>query len=236
MIRNGTWTLKARAVMPTVSSPNWASVISGAGPEEHGVTSNEWERDRREFPPVCTGAEQIFPTLFGQLRAQRPAARVEVFHDWEGFGRLVEKGVANRLEHHKGSPATMEAALAAVRQGWPELLFVHLDDVDHAGHDHGWGSPQYMEALKAADALIGRIRKAAPAGTYVLVTADHGGKGKKHGGNSVDELEIPWILTGPGVAANRELTEPVSTTDTAPTVARLLGIAPHACWRGRALP
>jgi predicted AlkP superfamily pyrophosphatase or phosphodiesterase len=235
LIRNGTWTLRARGVMPTVSSPNWASIISGAGPEEHGVTSNEWERDRRDFTPVCTGRESIFPTLFGQLREAKPAARIYVFHDWDGFGRLVERGVADRLEHHKGSPATVDAALAAVKSGWPDLLFLHLDDVDHAGHEHGWGSPQYVDAVRRIDELVGRVRKALPAGAALLITSDHGGAGKKHGGNTMGELEIPWILTAPGVAANREVTAPVSAIDTAPTLARLLGIAPHACWRGRAV-
>jgi predicted AlkP superfamily pyrophosphatase or phosphodiesterase len=41
MMKEGAYTLHARAVMPTVSSPNWASMIMGAGPEQHGVTSNE---------------------------------------------------------------------------------------------------------------------------------------------------------------------------------------------------
>lgn len=234
-IRTGAWSLRARGVMPTVSSPNWASVLTGAGPEEHGVIGNEWERDRREFTPVCTGQEAIFPTIAGQLRAQRPSARIFVFHDWAGFGRLLENGAATRIQHVKGSPATVDAALAAVRDGWPDLLIVHLDDVDHAGHDHGWGSPQYMEAVRAIDAQIARLRKAAPPGAHLLLTADHGGNGKRHGGNTMAELEIPWILTGPGIAANREIAAPVSTIDTAPTLARLLGIAPHPCWRGRAV-
>jgi predicted AlkP superfamily pyrophosphatase or phosphodiesterase len=43
LIDAGAHTLAARGVMPTVSSPNWASMISGAGPEQHGVTSNDWE-------------------------------------------------------------------------------------------------------------------------------------------------------------------------------------------------
>jgi len=37
-IRNGSYSLHARGVMPTVTFPNFASMISGAGPEQHGVT------------------------------------------------------------------------------------------------------------------------------------------------------------------------------------------------------
>ncbi len=46
LMREGAFNLHARGVMPTVSSPNWASMIMGAGPEQHGVTSNEWETNK----------------------------------------------------------------------------------------------------------------------------------------------------------------------------------------------
>src|SRR5262245_22660919 len=36
LMAQGAWTLRARGVMPTLSSPNWASMIMGAGPEQHG--------------------------------------------------------------------------------------------------------------------------------------------------------------------------------------------------------
>ena len=42
LISKGAISLKTRGVMPTVSAPNWATILSGAGPEQHGVTSNNW--------------------------------------------------------------------------------------------------------------------------------------------------------------------------------------------------
>jgi arylsulfatase A-like enzyme len=48
------------------------------------------------------------------------------------------------------------------------------------------------------------------------------------------ELEVPWMIAGPGVKKG-ELTVPVNSLDTAPTVAKVMGIAPHACWTGRAV-
>ena len=69
--------------------------------------------------------------------------------------------------------------------------------------------------------------------TIVLVTADHGGVAKGHGGSTMTELEIPWILTGPGVVRGRELHTPVRTYDTAVTVAHILGVKPSECWIGR---
>ena len=37
LMARGAWTLHARGVLPTVSSPNWMSILAGAGPEQHGV-------------------------------------------------------------------------------------------------------------------------------------------------------------------------------------------------------
>src|SRR2546425_11801985 len=54
LMREGAYTLHARGVMPTVSSRNWASMIMGAGPEQHGVTSNDWERsEERRVGKEC---------------------------------------------------------------------------------------------------------------------------------------------------------------------------------------
>jgi Protein of unknown function (DUF1559) len=69
--------------------------------------------------------------------------------------------------------------------------------------------------------------------TVVLVTADHGGMGKGHGGATMAELEIPWILHGPGVATGKELTTFVSTYDTAATIAYIFGLKTPECWIAR---
>jgi predicted AlkP superfamily pyrophosphatase or phosphodiesterase len=240
LMEEGAWTLKARGVFPTSSSSNWASMIMGAGPEHHGVTSNKWEPDKLEIPPACTsaGTGDHFPTIFGVLRAQRPGTKIGVFHDWKGFGRLVEKGAADSVVHAEGPRATTQAAIAWWKANSPALLFVHLDHVDHAGHDHGWKSPEYDGAVEEADGYIGQILEAvkesgrAPE-TTILVTSDHGGTGTSHGNNTWGELQIPWILAGAGAAKGRELQAAVYTYDTAATVAHLFGVKTPDCWIGR---
>ena len=61
LMRRGAYTLRARGVMPTSSSPNWASMIMGAGPEQHGITSNGWRPDKFEIAPTAVGSGGIFP-------------------------------------------------------------------------------------------------------------------------------------------------------------------------------
>jgi predicted AlkP superfamily pyrophosphatase or phosphodiesterase len=238
LMREGAFTLAARAVFPTVSSPNWASMIMGAGPEQHGVTSNEWETNKFEISPVEKGPGGIFPTIFGVVREQRPAAVIACFHDWDGFGRLLEQNAPDVIEHPEGPTNTMLRAIDCIRAKRPNFLFVHLDHVDHAGHEHGWNSPEYLAAIEVADRLIGQAMDALnEAGmmdrTVVLITADHGGKGKKHGGMTMEEIEIPWILWGAGVAHGKELMTHLNTYDTAPTIAYALGLKTPDCWIGK---
>lgn len=235
LMKRGAWTLRARGVMPTSSSPNWASMIMGAGPEQHGVTSNDWETNRIEFLPTVQGPSGHFPTIFRLLHEQRPSLHTAAIHDWQGFGRLIEPGMVNHVEHIKGSPPTAERAIAYWKQNRPALLFIHFDDVDHAGHESGWGSPQYLRAAEMVDGLIGNIIQAVrqtgdEARTIFLMTADHGGSGTKHGGNTMAELEIPWIVAGPGIVSGHEIKSPVNTYDTAATIARILDVKAPSAW------
>lgn len=238
MMRRGAWTLNARGVMPTSSSPNWASMIMGAGPEQHGVTSNDWETNKFEIPPTEVGPGGMFPTIFGVLRQQKPASVIACFHDWDGFGRLFERQMVDKVVDCDGPTNTIDQAIAYLKEKKPTFLFIHLDHVDHAGHSFGHGTKEYYESVEVADLEIGQVQQAvADAGladsTTILVTADHGGVGKKHGGATLAELEIPWILTGPGVAKDRELKTAVNTYDTAVTVAHILKLKPPASWIGK---
>ena len=117
-------------------------------------------------------------------------------------------------------------------------MFIHFDDVDHAGHTYEWKSPEYFQAVDQVDALIGKVLEAlTEAGirreTVVMMTADHGGLGKSHGGATMVELEIPLIINGPGVIPGHEIKSPVNTYDLAPTIAWIFGLRPPSCWIGK---
>ncbi len=69
--------------------------------------------------------------------------------------------------------------------------------------------------------------------TVIMLVADHGGLGKKHGMDILECFEIPFLVSGPCVRAGWRLREPVLLADTAPTVASLLGYDVPETWRGR---
>jgi len=237
LMARSAWTLEARGVLPTLSSPNWASAINGASPAQHGITSNGYFRRMVEFRPVCYTEDGKFPTIFGLLRDAYPASRIAVFHDWGGFADLLEKRAPDVLRHVAGAAKTTAAAIAYWTANRPALMFLHLDNVDHTGHVHGWFSKEYYQAVADADGYLGQVLDMLDAlsardSTYVVVTSDHGGTKHGHGKNSLAEIQIPWILSGPGVTPG-QIAVPVNIFDTALTVAWIFHLQPSHCWIGR---
>jgi predicted AlkP superfamily pyrophosphatase or phosphodiesterase len=236
LMRRGMWTLRARAILPTVSAPNWSAMIMGAGPDITGVTSNEWRPGKFEIAPFCHDGAYHPPTVFGAIRKAKPEAVSALFTDWEGFVRLIEPAAASDIVHIKDdAPAIVDRAIEYVAARKPALTFIHVDHVDHAGHGKGWYTPAYFEAVAQADAMLKRVlegieKAGLGQATVVLVTSDHGGHDQRHGGMQQSDIEIPWIAAGPGIGKGVEIKGPVSTIQTAPSIAQWLGVAPDPCW------
>ncbi len=238
MMRNGAFTFHGRAVMPTSSSSNWASMMMGAGPEQHGITSNSWERNFYTIAPTDTGTERIFPTIFSIIKQQKPQLKTASFYDWSGFGRLLEHSSVDYIGDTDGPDKTMEAAIDCFKKNKPALTFIQLDNCDHYGHSYGYDSEKYLEEINHTDHLIGLAIKAVKdagleGSTVIIVTADHGGIGKGHGGETMQEIEIPWIIYGPGIFKGKQITLPFDTFDTAATIAFMLGLKQPYSWIAR---
>ncbi len=238
MITNGAVKWNVRTVLTTASSQNWASMIMGAGPEVHGIIDNDWERDNHSLPPIVAGEEGIFPTIFGRIREARPQAEMGAVYNWSGFGRLFEKKAVNYDRTFKTEDSTTADFVNYIREKKPVFGFVHLDHVDHAGHHDGHGTPAYYASVAKTDSLVGEILQAIrEAGmeqkTLVIITADHGGIGKGHGGPTPEEGEIAMILYGSGVKKGYTIQQQVYTYDLAATIAFVFDIIPPYAWTGR---
>ena len=181
LMKNGSYSLNAKAVYPSSSSPNWASMITGTSPAHHEIWSNDWKRTDLTGKSYCGGPEgQLYPTIFRAVREQKNEATIACFYDWDDFGRLLEDNVCTIKEDRKGEDDTAQRAAEYIAANAPLFTFIHLDHVDHAGHDTGHGTPAYYQSVSKADSLIGTIMQAIRASgkaseTVVLITADHGG-------------------------------------------------------------
>jgi hypothetical protein len=221
------WTLAMQNGLPTSSSTNWMSMIGGSTPDQHGVLDNGWQPGDSTPPP----------TLFATFRAANPDAKIGVFHDWADFYRLVENDVTDIITHPGDELETMEAALSWIVAERPELTFIHLDHVDHAGHFNTWGSPAYHEAGELADSLLGElidelIEFDLWPYTALIVSADHGGVGLAHGADTPQERPIPFIVRRPQ-GPSSQITREVRVWDIAATVLELLEVEAPADWVGR---
>lgn len=233
LLQQGAGTTQARAVLPTMSSANWASHLMGAPPRRHGIRGNDWRRDRWDHVALCDreiGAG--WPTVFDL--AHDAGLRTAAFYDWIGIGRFIPR--ADRRQYTHTEWLATWWAIRHLRLSRPNLTFVHLDHVDAAGHAYGFDSAQYFAQVARADAMVARfltaIERARMRDTLLLVISDHGGIGKIHGGDSDAETLVPWIAYGPQ-AAMQTLPQ-VEVTATAPMIAQALGLTPPDCWTGRA--
>jgi predicted AlkP superfamily pyrophosphatase or phosphodiesterase len=210
----GAYSWRAQTIFPSHTLPSHVSMLTGYGPEEHGMTWDDYEPARGQI---------VVPTIFGLARAKGlrtgMVAGKEKFSYFRDTGGCDTFALAAALDDDVASRALMAAG------GRPDLLFVHLPQVDLTGHAKQWMSPEYLEAVRRADAAVGRIVATLPADTTIIITADHGGHGDGHSvGNSQDST-IPWVIAGPSTARGKQLSAGISTMDTAATAAFVLGVA-----------
>jgi hypothetical protein len=222
LMRTGAYTFWAVTVPVAVTLPSHTSMLTGVRPERHGIT---WNGDsERQYPKV--------PTLFdvahtAHLTTAMVAGKTK-------FSALARPGSLDWSSVRAASDEqVVNEAIAILRLHRPNVLFVHIPGVDSAGHGHGWGSPEQVDAVQRVDAQIGRLLDALDeqglaASTFIIISADHGGMGNSHGGGDPRSRSIPWIAAGPGVRSNYDLTrEPrlrVLTEDTFATVSMMLGL------------
>jgi len=237
LMKQGASSLKARAVMPSSSGPNWGSMILGAGPEQHGITSNAWRVDSFTIEATVKDEDGYFPSMFDLVREAMPKAKIGLFHDWSALNHFFNNKSLDVIMDTHGPDTTMQEAIKFIINQKPTLTFIHLDHVDHAGHAHQHGSSEYYQSVVKADSLIGDLVKNLKANnlyenTHLLITSDHGGKGYGHGGNSMEEMEIPWIICGEGVRNNHTIKAPIDTYNTAATVLYLFNVKIPNFWVG----
>lgn len=69
--------------------------------------------------------------------------------------------------------------------------------------------------------------------TLVIITADHGGMGKGHGGSTPEEAEIAMIFYGKDIRKGYKIQQQVYTYDLAATIAFAFHLTPPYAWTGR---
>jgi predicted AlkP superfamily pyrophosphatase or phosphodiesterase len=233
LMREGSYSLSARTIMPSSTLPSHTSMLSGEPPDQHGVLWNN---------VVSAQADVVgFSTVFSVAREH--GYRTAAFFSKAKFGPLQRPGTLDYSQAPGGwfgrwsSDRTVADVRSYMERNRPNLLFVHLAEPDRAGHSSGWMSDAYGRAVRSADSAVAALLKSADAtygaGNYsLLVTADHGGHAYGHGTSDPQDVTIPWIAWGRGVQAGELKDVAINTFDTAPTVLWLLGVKEPEAWDG----
>ncbi len=226
VMARGASTLRASSVVPSITLPCHMSIFHSVPPARHGVTTNEWSPMARPLP--------------GLVDVARAAGRLCAFvYNWEALRNLSRPGSLSYAYFHDtaytadGDRIIAAEAARAIADDSLDFIFVYFGTVDTTGHHHGWMSAEYLAQAARVDRELEVVLAAVPGDGHVLIHSDHGGHDRTHGSGSAEDLTIPWTIAGPEIRRGQRIQAAVSLLDTAPTLARLLNIAPHPEWEGR---
>ncbi len=235
---------------PTISGPGWSTLLTGVFASKHGVLGNG--------PKFEAGNFKDHPHFFRYLRQARPGAWLGsvVGDTWPEVNTiLIQKSgteIANNLAivpsetvaeagvKRRLNDANVGAeAVRCLSEENPDVLFLHFLDVDHAGHQFGFSKdvPQYTTTLRKLDEVIGAVLAAVQKRSeyseeswLIIVSTDHGGLNRSHGGQTPDERQIFAFFHGPGFAPKQEREGRTFQSVVTPTVLHYLGLPIDAAW------
>jgi len=189
-----TVTYPSHTTLVTGVSPNAHGILGNGLFDPEKKTHNAWYwysrqmerpalRDRAHEAHLTTAAVSWPVTVGAHIDYNFPEYRQYNNDDiLPLYYSLSTPGLVEAFEKEHGPLTTSSEneetrgamAVFLLQKYHPDLLFVHLIDMDHEQHSHGPESPEAFAALEHIDSIIGRIRAAAPADTVFVVVSDHG--------------------------------------------------------------
>lgn len=207
----------AHSQPPSYSEPGYTTILTGAWP------------DINDGPVVNLGKTET-PTftqddIFSDVHRAGMHTAISGYY-W--FGQLLPQESVDTSFYTSGEDATADQevmkAASPVLSGNYQLVLIHIDQVDYAGHFQGGPlSPNWDTAAKHADDYLREIvAKLDLAHDTVIVLSDHGQIDRGgHGGPEPVTLLEPFVMAGAGVQPGKY--SDIQQADVAPTIAALLG-------------
>ena len=99
LMAEGCYTLQKRAVLPSSSAVNWATMFMGANPEVHGHT--QWNSYTPEIPSYQILKNGKFPTVFQLIDERYPEAEIGCIFEWDGIEHVID---SLAFDYHEQTP------------------------------------------------------------------------------------------------------------------------------------
>src|SRR5262249_2591466 len=135
LIRDGAFSGKAQTGAATISGPGWSSMLTGVWADKHGVIDNSFKKSSYDR----------YPHFFRKLKEARPKTFTASVVNWEPIHSKIVSAAAHSA-HEKNDDLVAEHACRLLTEQNPDVLFLQLDEVDGAGHKHGFSPkvPAYL--------------------------------------------------------------------------------------------
>ena len=215
---------------PSYSEPGYATILTGAWPDINGGPAFNLEYE--DIPAITQ--ETIFTTAKGVGLKTAISA-----YYW--FDKLIPQDQVDLAfytprDDREGDRQVVEAALPWLNDESINLLLVHIDQIDYAGHyEGGVMSSGWEKAARRSDILLEELVAGIDLSTTtLLIFSDHGQIDQGgHGGDDLVTLQEPFVATGVGILPG--VYDPIQMVDLAPTIAILLGTSLPSSAEGRPL-
>jgi hypothetical protein len=179
------------AGFPSTTVSSLASLSTGLPPGEHGLTgytsyiaelgeSVNWLAwspvGKRDDLRDSLVPEEVQPQPTAWERAADAGVAVTVASNAHFQGSGLTRAVF-RGGRYDGVVAAGDSVAAAVRgaeRGHRALVYCYLSELDLIGHVRGPGTDAWLDQLHVVDRHVELLAERLPAGTGLLVTADHG--------------------------------------------------------------
>ena len=241
LLSEGVLSLNTRVVMPSITMPNWTSIFTGSGPEQHGAGDNGWKIDDHTLEPVETDEDGYYPSIFKLLKDNVRGVKTAYYWNWKPLINTINQKYLDDKNYlpDDGYVENYDRAFEFMKDNKdnPTVVFLYTVHTDHMGHRHQWMSPEYIRSIEEADVEIGKLlEKMKQEGiyedTHIFFLSDHGGNGTSHRDFITSVMEVPWGLRGPGIKEGMIMKEPNNHLNTASVILKLFGVQQPDCWIG----
>jgi len=207
----------------TWSAPGWSDILCGVWPAKHGVTFNTFDNKHYDqYPPFTETLTKVWGCLnFGSF-AHYIALNNQVLTE-----ASVKVGV-------KDDEQVTNAAVRYIEDCNPDVVFVHLGEVDHIGHLKGFDPtvPEYIGKVEQSDRFAGELIAAVrqrealyPEDWLIISVTDHGGTMSGHGGkDDIDVVRYVWMILNGKRIIPGEIQPAPAIVDIVPTIFHYLHI------------
>ena len=210
----------------TYSGPNWSSILTGVHYNKHNVTDNSFDG----------GLFDMFPTFLNYIENNVNSINTSSIVNWLPINQKI---LSRDVDYYSNSQMSdsivfIEALNLLLNNDpiKPDILFLHFDELDAAGHNFGFSPDikEYTEILNNIDLYVDSLvsiidnKRLFGENWMCILISDHGGDGYSHGDyNNIKIRETVFIVEHP--SQNFKLQHKSNMTDIAPTVLDFIGIS-----------